>query len=246
LGEELLQEPTPRIVRNVINSIPQVVEIPIYENVMKVDGSVLKSLDRFLYLTGCRISEAVTTPRKPYESAAKGLVAPRTTGGELTLSYGKYGEEDAALFGFKTLKKKTGIDRVVALPLSPKVEPWTQFVVNTWRGGNPYKLSRHVAYQANKIIFAGLGYIVEDQLVKDRKGNTLFEAPRHMKRSSDHFLRHVRSRELTMSYGFSDNDLMTFFGWSPVSFGKNPYMQRYQNLRWQDYFPKLLRASAGL
>lgn len=152
--------------------------------------------------------------------------------------------------------------------MSPEYEPWTQLVVDDWKraGGNPWDVTYLQAYRANVEIFKGYGYTIEPQRVqlndpdiirryaerfaaigKNEKATKLleagilFEADEHPKRGSNHIFRHLRARELTQDYGFTDNDLMVYFGWSPVSFGKNPYMQRYQNLRWQDYFPKLLR-----
>jgi integrase len=231
MGIERLKEPKPREIRRVIENIPDVIEIPVYDNVMKVDGRRLKLLDKFLYITGCRISEAVTRRTKD----------DRVTGDILTTSEDEFNDIDVAIWNFSTLKRKTGLNRSVALPMDDRYEPWAEEIYKPMQWENPFTMSRHIAYQANRIIFNGLGYIIEPQLVKRRDGTVIFEADKHMKHSSNHFLRHVRSRELTVDYGFTDNDLMTFFGWSPVSFGKNTYMQRYQNLRWQDYFPKLLK-----
>jgi hypothetical protein len=240
--EGKLKEITPAKLRKTISNIPKKIEIPFRDNTMKVDGSRIKLLDMFLYLTGCRISEAIIQAPNPYQSKTKNrVIQPRVTGNDLHVSFTSYEGEEVAVFTLDTLKRKTGLLRNVAIPLNPKIEPWGRNIALPLKWENPFTMNRHIVYQANRVVFNGLGYIIEPQLVKRRDGSIIFEAPKHMKPASDHFMRHIRSRELTVDYGFSDNDLMQFFGWSPVSFGKNPYMQRYQNLRWQDYFPKMLQ-----
>lgn len=214
----------------------------------------------FLYLSGCRICEVITGERRR-----------RSTGSEAKYFEDSfYSGERAGVWSLSTLKRKVGLVRNVALPLDSEIDPWVKVVAEEWGGGNPWGLSYQEAYKANLEVFKGYGYIIEPQRVEltdplliekyavefSRRGNVekatklretgiFFESGKHPKRASDHVFRHIRTRELTQSYGFTDNDLMTFFGWSPVSFGKNPYMQRYQNLRWQDYFPKLLRKRVG-
>jgi integrase len=225
-------EPSITELRNIIDGIPDILEVPCWGKTIKIDGAMIRSLDRFLYLTGCRVSEVITEAYK----------TERALGGEAVLSLTTYKGVDVALFTLSTLKRKSGLRRNIALPATVK-DPWVRKLALEWSktgGRSPYRFTRRFAYVANKTVFDGYEYVIEDQRVQLKDGTVLFEKEKHNKQSSNHGLRHFRARELTQDYGFTDNDLMTFFGWSPVSFGKNPYMQRYQNLRWQDYFDKLL------
>lgn len=190
----------------------------------------------FLHVTGCRISEAITK-QAAWDAARVGM-----TGNLLDYSIQDYNGEEALVWQFHTLKRSGHPERIVAFPLSPDYEPYSKEILQAWEKTekNPWHITRVVTYHANREIFQGFGYMIEPQrIVKD--GKVIFEADKHMKKFSDHAHRHIRSRELTFRNGFTDNDLMVFFGWSPITMGKNPWVQRYQNLRWQDYFPKLLR-----
>jgi hypothetical protein len=94
-----LREPTPQEVRQVIASIPdsKIVTAPPWSQ--RIDGFKLRSLDRFLYLSGCRINECIT-----------GEKHRRCTGGEAALVETTFnGSEKVGQWTLYTLKRKVGL-----------------------------------------------------------------------------------------------------------------------------------------
>lgn len=214
-------EATIKEVRERVDAIPKTVRLTTKSGSweIKVDGSKLQSLDRFLLLSASRVSEALTTQR-PCESSKL-----LNTGLSLSLSLDEFEGEEVAVFNLKTLKRHDHIVRSIALPLSPEFEPWTKHLVEDWSRGNPWDLARQHAWAANRIVFAGLLYKVGEDF----------------KPLANHGMRHIRIKELIQHYGFSPLEVQRFVGWKSQTIGVNPMMDIYFSLVWRDYFPNLLK-----
>ena len=220
-----MSEATAIQVRNVIDNIPSEIVI---ENstglfTQKVDGNLIKTLDKFLFLSGARISEVVTLQR-PCERDKL-----FNSGNQLTMNYAKFGGEEIAVFTITTLKRTDHIQRSVALPLNTKYERWTKDIIKEWGKSNPFNIHRQLAWKANRIVFKGLNYKVTPRL-----------KPAIYKPISNHGLRHVRIRELIMDYNFNVLEVQRYVGWTASSIGVNTLVDTYFNLVWRDYIGKLL------
>jgi hypothetical protein len=213
-----LVEPTPTEIR---------------ERIVKAE-SPWREFFSYLLISGSRVSEAVAE-EQPGDLAETPKHHPsRNYGVYLTMSVVPHELDEAAMFTVRTAKRG-GMERAVAVPLHH--DPLTKGVVDLWdkTGENPWQWNRGQAlYQAHKI-FSGLGYIVEDQ----KKGDV--KTPKHLKPCGNHAMRHFRTQELMLKYDFSDRDLMQFFGWTARNIGINPMIVRYAALKWQNYYPKLVR-----
>ncbi len=219
---------TPEEVRSRIESIPDVVELPTKKGtwIIKVDGVKLKSLDKFLYLTGCRISEAVTLQR-PYDSERV-----LNTGLDLTYRQDYFDDEkeiEVAVFNLKTLKRQDHVIRSIAIPVDEKYEPWARQLTYDLARGNPFNIARQHVWSANRIIFDGLYYSTP----KSKKFK--------FKHLANHGLRHIRIKELIQTYGFTPVEVQRWVGWTAQTVGVNPQMDVYFSLVWRDYFSKLLK-----
>ena len=204
-----------------IESIPDVIELPTKSGkwVIKIDGNKLKSLDKFLLLSGCRISECITK-QMPNETDRV-----LNTGNNLELKLSKFGDEDVGVFNLVTLKRKDHVIRAIALPINSKYEPWTKDIIDAWDRGNPWDISRQHCWMANRIIFDDLW----------------FSTGGKFKHLANHGLRHIRIKNLIQDYGFSAVEIQRFVGWTARSAGFNQLMDTYFSLIWRDYFPKLLK-----
>jgi hypothetical protein len=114
--------------------------------------------------------------------------------------------------------------------MNPRFEPYTKEIVRDWEnfGGNPWDISRHHVWSANRIIFDGLYYSIKE----------------NFKDLGIHGLRHVRIKELVRKYNFTPLEIQRFVGWTGSAMkgqGINPLMDAYFGLVWQDYFEKLLK-----
>lgn len=232
---QILREPTPNEVRERIEKMPDVIYLQSQSWPMKIDGKKLKTLTQFLLLSASRISEAVVTQRPCERNGTIKTKAVLNTGNELTLHLDSFEGEEVAVWNLKTLKRKDHVVRSVALPMNPKYEPWTRDLVRMWGSDldeNPWDISRHHAWAANKMWFRGMKYIV-----KTKEGET-------WKNLGNHGLRHIRIKELITNYGFTPLEVQRFVGWTAGSLkgiGVNPMMDTYFSLVWRDYFPKLLK-----
>lgn len=223
------REPTPKEVRETILQMPETIYIKTKKGTwpIKINGAKMRTLDQYLLLSASRISEAVTTQRPGEEKA--GLL---NTGLDLTLEYDDFDGEEAAIFNLRTLKRYDHVVRSVALPMNPEYEPWTKDIIKAWGNGNPWDISRHHAWAANRMRFRDMVYNV-----KSREGEK-------WKPLTNHGLRHIRIKELIQTYGFTPLEIQRFVGWTAGSLksqGVNPMMDTYFSLVWRDYFPKLLK-----
>jgi len=68
------------------------------------------------------------------------------------------------------------------------------------------------------------------------------QIPRHNNEFATHALCHIRTAELIEYYGFDGYDISVYGGWTLRGMiGGSSAMSRYAHLRWQRYFPKLLK-----
>ena len=126
----------------------------------------------------------------------------------------------------KEQKEQGFIPKVVALPVMPHFEPFTEELLKwiTTHDTLSFPLTRSRVY---KIVCMNLREL--DRNVKI------------------HSLRHWRITHLVDKYQFSPPDLTAYAGWTVTSaFGAvgiapNPMMNIYYHSAWQSYFPKLLK-----
>ena len=188
----------------------------------------------YLLISGSRVSEAVAEAQPGDDANTPKHRPARNYGVYLTMSRVPHELGEAALFTVRTAKRG-GMERAVAVPLEH--DPITRGVVDLWEktDGNPWQWNRGQAlYQAHKL-FAGMGYVVEEQ------GRGAAKVEKHLKPVGNHAMRHFRTQELMLKFDFSDRDLMQFFGWTARNIGINPMIIRYAALKWQNYYPKLTR-----
>jgi len=179
---------------------------------------------KFQYLTGARVSEVC------------GKWALTT----MDYSVEEFEGEEAILFVLKTAKRK-GKRRAVALPLRRIYEPWSREVLEYLEAlppGPAFPWSTWTQWNYARRAFAGLEYQV-DSYKHPRIKQLVQEHERELR---THGLRHIRARELIITYGFTSVQLATYMGWSlKDALGGSRMMDRYVSLQWRDYFPKLLR-----
>ena len=183
-----------------------------------ISRSDMRNILKFQFQTGTRLSEVI------------GKYA--ITKDDLTLM--NYKGNDLALFTIKTAKKN-GRPRIVALPLS---DTWTKDLVAVFasrgEGRIFIKSDRSVEMHATEY-FKGLTYLIEEY--GDKKTGTF--VPEHERQGVTHFLRHLRSTQLTVENGFSENDRAIFFGWFIKGMGKRYMFELW--LQWSSYINKLLK-----
>jgi len=212
---------TPKDARLAVDAIPGKLEIPGAWG-GKVDGFRLQVLDRLAILGGFRVSELVTV-RTSNKSD--------NTSGSLSLSVDTEYQtgEEVLLIRVNALKKKgETFTREIGIPLNSDYEPWSKPVLKAWEyfGGNPFNISRQIAWAANRIVFDGLGYRVKKQP--------------ELKNAGNHFMRHIRAEELR-HFQLTPEERMSFFGWSPGFIGLSTMIYTYDSVDWFQYFPKLLK-----
>lgn len=197
-------------------------QVTIAEVKRRIDAiprSDMRNILKFQFQTGTRLSEVV------------GKYA--ITKQDLTQT--NYRGYDLALFTVHTAKKN-GRPRIVALPLS---DSWTKDLVTTFEdkreGKVFFKSDRSVETHASEY-FKGLTYMIEDY---GNKKNDTFVAE-HERQGVTHFLRHLRSTQLTVENGFSETDRAIFFGWFIKGMGKRYMFELW--LQWSSYVDKLLRS----
>lgn len=125
--------------------------------------------------------------------------------------------------------------RIVALPTSPKYEPWTKDLLR-WILKTKGKLS----FDLTRRRFT--------QIVRENLSGIL---PKVNKRNRRNPLRHYRLSHLSEYYNFNPMQLTNFAGWSIASTAKQMGMaassnvDHYVHFRWQEYFPRLLKPLAN-
>lgn len=160
-------------------------------------------------------------------------------------------DEEVVVFTVKTAKRG-GRPRSVAVPT--KYEPWARPVYEYFRkwGPNPvFNFTRQLLGSRTResLVFNGLRYPVESYLVKtgevDDKGEPVKrKVLRHPKNFALHALRHLRASELVEVYGFDGPQLCAYGGWTYRHAGLPGVLDRYVQVGWQGYLPKLLRGPA--
>ena len=194
------------------------------------DAVLLKTL----YLTASRVYEVVTK-RMPNE-AVKGLTSYGERMDWSLVDYvGDGVPEKVLLLRIAVAKRKTkGKDdqvyKMIALPCSPKYEPWTVDLLKhiQERGRLAFDLTTRRVGQIVKRTFRDLDTMIHT-----------------------HSLRHFRITHLVNAYGFEPYDLTAIAGWTyrtglgHMGLGSGK-LDAYLHLAWKHYFPKLLKPMHNL
>lgn len=200
-----------------------------------VEDDGIRNCFRTAYLYAGRISEVVGAgyfadiPRGP-------------KGSDVRMESYELGpiKEPAVVFTVRTAKRE-GKPRLVGLPVN--YEPWALPLYDYFQEHGDdfiFPFTRQVAWEAAKKTFDGLSYTIEPYHWHRQGGTVVVE--RHLKPFTDHALRHLRASELVEFYGFDGVDLGIYGGWTLRTAARMPTMvDRYLELGWQRYFPKLLK-----
>lgn len=194
------------------------------------------------YLFDARISEVVGKASRRDTTTARG---PRGTSASLQIYQRGDIKEQAVVFRVRTAKRK-GKERLIALPLNPDFEPWTQTLYDYFKECGSelvFPFTRQKLWEVSKKVFKGLVYPIEEYKIIVEEGNVKVKhvIPEHLRDLRLHGLRHVRATELVEFYGFNGIELCTYGGWKLKGAGLSSVMSRYVNVNWQGYFPKLLK-----
>ena len=133
--------------------------------------------------------------------------------------------------------KRMGREKFIALPLNPKYEPFTQEILEYFKGQKKRRSNKAFNFSTRTLqnraaeCFQGLEYMVEKRGKIDR----------HKRNVLTHGLRHFRATELVIEYGFDSIDLAIFCGWTLGTATGMGIADRYVSYQWQRYFPKLLK-----
>jgi len=201
----------------------------------RIENVQVRNCFRIAYLYAGRISEVV--------SVGYGRDVPRgPRGTDVKMASYEMGsvKEPAVVFVVKTAKRQ-GRPRLIGLPVN--YEPWALPLYDYFqeRGDDfVFPFSRQVAYEAARRAFYGLVYNIEPYYWHKKYDTE--SVIRHLKPFTDHALRHERASELVEFYGFDGVDLGIYGGWTLRTAARMPTMvDRYLELGWQRYFPKLLK-----
>ena len=249
-----LVEASPLELRRRIAAIPSgEIEVPdqsprFPNGVCRVDGDTLRHADMLLLIGGLRINEAATKTRRGHANTSHTL--------RMEATEHKDSGEEALLISCDALKKRVPETREFAVPLKPRHEPFAEPILEAWNDAgkkNYCSLSEHQAYLANRQIFSGLAYRIEQQVIyqKDEMGHVLRDPDNrrplilrviepHPKQQSNHGLRHWRLEELEAAQ-LQDREITSYFKWSSMTMGINPMRTRYGAAKWHTYFAKLLK-----
>jgi len=197
------------------------------------------------YLFCARVSELVSRI-SPSDVAYTNARGPK--GSDVRLGKFELGpiKENVAVFTVSTAKRD-GLERLIGLPLNPQYEPWTKEVCKYYlaqKNEACFPFTRQKVWSYAKQVFEGLTYQIEKYTIVEGQGETKIsrEKKRHPRQFRTHALRHIRAAELIEHYGFDGIDLSAYGGWTLRSMiGVGSAMERYAHLRWQKYFPKLLK-----
>ena len=202
------------------------------------------------YLYCGRISEVIGKAYPSDQTVARG---PKPE--DVSLETYKIGEheEPAVVFTVRTAKRN-GLIRKVGVPT--KYEPWATELYRYFQNKPsdqmifPYYRQNISQYVKEHATFDGLEYPIEEYKIYENK-ELVKNPPTHQKSYTLHALRHQRATELVEFYGFDGFNLAAYGGWtistSQAMFGvRTPRVfSRYLYLRWQGYFPKLLKRRKG-
>jgi hypothetical protein len=213
--------------------LPSVQEVRQRIEVVEVEEIRLCLMTAYLYAG--RISEVVGIATSGDTSVAMG---PKGSDVRFDVVDG----HETVLFTVYTAKRQ-GLERIVALPV--EYEPWAQQVADYFQKahGSVFPFTRQwiSKYIREKETFKDYQYPIERYKVK--QGQLLNIVPKHWNPFRLHALRHLRTTELVRFYHFKAEDLAAYCGWHLQTISKDisSVMERYIDLNWQSYFPKLLK-----
>jgi hypothetical protein len=221
------------------------------KQIQAADDEEIEMALKYLYLICGRASEVVS-------EAYGGRSAYGPDG---SVDFAEYEDEvsgavyKVAVFSVKTAKRK-GTIRKIALPLDSKYEPWTQGVADYFqkRAGKPvFPFTPQYLWRKSKPLFKGMKYPIDMYSIKTKEGE-LKTIEQHIRPCALHWIRHLRATELVSAPGYPKRfrfdvfELAYFGGWTIkglMGMGMSGgAFQRYVNLPWESYFPKLLRPTA--
>jgi hypothetical protein len=221
-------------VKTLRESLPSVAEVR--QRIAAVTKEEIRLCLMTAYLYAGRISEVV------------GHASPRDT----TTARGPKGSDvrfdvvdghEITLFTVYTAKRQ-GLERIVALPT--EFEPWSKQIADYFMVAKdsfvfPFTRQYISKYILENETFKGYQYPIDRYRVK--QGELVNVVPRHWNPFRLHALRHLRTTELVRFYHFRAEDLAAYCGWRLRTVAKDisPVMERYIDLSWQEYFPKLLK-----
>lgn len=193
------------------------------------------------YLFCGRVSEVISRicPSDLNKTSARG-----PTGKDAKLRTYKLGaiKEDAVVFTVRTAKRQ-GKERQIAIPLSPKYEPFSEQLYNyflEFGKDSVFPFTRQKAHGYARKAFSGFKYQIEYYKIWEN-GKIKSEPSTHMRGFRTHALRHLRASELLNEYDFNGVELSAYGGWTLKStVGVGSAVARYAHLGWKKYFPKLL------
>jgi len=180
-----------------------------------------------LYLSACRVSEALTkvSPSEVLKHKTDSYGTDLRVGVVHYLENGE--DEPALLLEMRNSHRKEIAYRTVALPLNPKYDPWVKdlakYILDNKKQAS-FNITRQTAWA---IVKRNIGSLIKKHAVK-RRCNPL---------------RHWRLTHLVDYYGFDPyRDLVGFAGWTfKGAHGGAGQLDTYLHLNWRGYFPKLLK-----
>lgn len=218
-------------------SLPKV-EV-VRERINSIEDSSIRFCLIGVYLFSARISEVIG---KTYagQNPAYGPI-----GTDVNTDY--HGTDRAAIFHIKTAKRE-GRKRLIALPLDPHIEPWTEPLMEYFKESKeqivfPFSRQHVSRYLKLNKVFDGLSYPIETYIIIRKNLGLFKKVDRHIRAFTIHALRHLRATELVEYYGFDGFNLAAYGGWTikTATGAATTMFDRYLSLSWQSYFPKLLK-----
>ena len=248
--------------------IENVTDALIRERIEKIKPKSVKMCVKYLYVIDGRVSEAVTKTYKgdPYTTPR----GPKGIDARMGIWYSpeyntqadamKAQKDDkvrrvfpAVVFKVNTAKRR-GRPRYCAVPIDPKYEPWAMELFKYFEDAGEEKVfpfGRQKVYRRSKKVWKDLAYVIEDYSVSINTQGAIIgidtekktkRVDRHLRNFTTHALRHVRATDLVNYYGFTGTDLSGFGGWSlSQAMRVSRSVDRYVDLDWRSYFPKLLK-----
>lgn len=229
-----------------------------------VKADIIKAVDMIALVGGFRIDEVVTKHSEADANTSETLTVEATTH--------QRSREEALVFKVAALKKRAPEYREFGVPLNPYYEPLAKPILAAWEkaAGNPCSVNRQNAWEANKQIYAGLGYTIEpyirfvddledfkrrsahpENIVGARqvtvKGKLKWEiqVAGHIHQAGNHLHRYARTEELENRIQLREIHVNSYFRWTPLTFGSTASKRRYNYPKWHEYFQDLLIPYSG-
>jgi hypothetical protein len=240
-------------------------ELPeIAESRKKIEAADSEEIEmalKYLYLICGRAAEVVTETygnRNVYGAVGTDV---HTTDYEDEVTGNRF---EVAVFSVKTAKRRGNL-RQIALPLDPHYEPWTQQILDYFqkkKNTAVFPFTRQYLWRLARPLFKDWNYPIEAYKVwapmklsgHKYEGEAAVETiESHTKPCALHWLRHLRATDLVSApnyprrFRFDVFELSYFGGWTIRGLlglgagSSSGAFQRYINLSWESYFPKLLR-----